>query len=235
MPIAALARWPEFGRGAKRLVLFRRVVWARRLRPFEKVKWSPLPEPRPPYKECRYRQPDGRSHICQVHVLQARSRLASPRRRAAGGRQARVPRRLRGFRPRPLAARLLNHRHARRRRPRRPRAEPEPGRPAHLSRRPWPERPGAVGGDALLVPLDDQALALLGGAGPARDLRQRAQVPLPLSDGQAAALVRPAARGAPADHAQPHRGRPPLPGDHDQHQLLVRARRPGVRRRLRGR
>ena len=30
------------------------------------------------------------------------------------------------------------------------------------------------------------------------------------------------ARGAPADHGQSHRGRPPLPGDLDQHRLLVR-------------
>ena len=40
--------------------------------------------------------------------------------------------------------------------------------------------------DPLLLPLDDQALALLRGGGAAGDLRLRAQVPVPLPDGQAA-------------------------------------------------
>ena len=143
--------------------------------------------------------------------LQDRSRLAPPRRRAAGRRQAGVPRRLRGLRRRPLAARLLNHRHARRRRPGPAQPEPQPRRPPHLPRRARPERPGEVDRDAPLVPLDDQTLALLRGAGAARDLRLRAQVPVPLPDGQAAPLVRAAAGGARADHEKPHRGRPPLP------------------------
>ncbi len=38
--------------------------------------------------ERRYRDPDGRPHFRQVHVLQDRSRLAPPRRRAARRRQA---------------------------------------------------------------------------------------------------------------------------------------------------
>ena len=101
-------------------------------------------------------------------------------------RQAGVPRRLRGLRPRPLAARLLNHRHARRRRPGPAQPEPEPRGHPHLPRRARPERPGEMGRDALLVPLDDQALALLRGGGAAGDLRLRAQVPVPLPDGQAA-------------------------------------------------
>ena len=163
------------------------------------------------------------------------SRLAPPRRRAARRRQAGVPRRLRGLRHRPVAARLLNHRHARRRRPGPAQPEPQPRRHPHLPRRPRPERPGEVGRDALLVPLDDQTLALLRRAGAAGDLRLRAQVPVPLPDGQAAPLVRAAARGARPDHEKPHRGRSPLPRDHDQHDLLVRDRRPGVRRLLRGR
>ena len=55
-----------------------------------------------------------------------------------------------------------------------------------------------------------KTLALLRGAGAAGDLRLRAQVPVPLPDGQAAPLVRAAAGGARADHEKPHRGRPPL-------------------------
>ena len=70
---------------------------------------------------------------------------------------------------------------------------------------------------------------------PARDLHLRPQVPLRLPPRQEARVVRAAARGAPADHGQPHRGRPPLPRDLDQHRLLLRPRRPGVRRLLRGR
>ena len=167
--------------------------------------------------------------------LQDRSRLAPPRRRAARRRQAGVPRRLRGLRPRPLAARLLNHRNARRRRPRP--AQPEPDLDDLHTFHVVLGQSGLAkwADDALLVPLDDQALALLRGAGAAGDLRLRAQVPLPLPDGQAAPLVRAARRGAAADHEEPHRGRPPLPRDHDQHHLLLRPRRPGVRRRLRGR
>ena len=108
-------------------------------------------------------EPDGRPHFRQVHVLQDRSRLAPPRRRAARRRQARVPRRLRGLRARPLAARLLNHRHAGRRRPAPAQPEPDPRRHPHLPRRARPERPGEVGGDPLLLPLDDQEVALLRG------------------------------------------------------------------------
>ena len=183
----------------------------------------------------RYLHADGRPDFCQVHVLQDRPRLAPPRRRSAGRGQARVPGRLRGLRHRPLAARLLNHRHAGRRRHRPAQPEPEPRGPPHLPRRPRPERPGEMGGDALLVPLDDEEVPLLGGGRAARDLRLRPQVPVPLSDGQAAALVRPSRRGADADHEKPHRGRPSLSGDLDQHLVLLRPRRPGVRRRLRGR
>ena len=168
-------------------------------------------------------------------LLQDRSSLAPSGRRAARRRQAGVPRRLRGLRRRPLAARLLNHRNARRRRPGAAQPEPEPRRHPHLPRRPRPERAGEMGDDALLVPLDDQTLALLRGGGAAGDLHLRAQVPLPLPDGQAAPLVRAAAGGARPDHEKPHRGRPPLPRDHDQHDLLLRDRRPGVRRLLRGR
>ena len=93
----------------------------------------------------RYRQADGGPHLCEVHVLQDRSCLAPPGRRAAGRGQARVPGRLRRLRRRPLAARLLNHRHARRRRPRPAQPEPQPRRPPHLPRRPRPERAGAAG------------------------------------------------------------------------------------------
>ena len=42
-----------------------------------------------------------------------------------------------------------------------------------------------------------------------------------------------AARRALADDAGAHQGRPRVPDDRPQHELLVRARRPGVRRRLR--
>ena len=88
---------------------------------------------------------------------------------------------------------------------------------------------------AVLLPGDDEALPVLGLGVPAGDLHLRPQVPLRLPLRQEARVVRAAARGAPADHGQPHRGRPPLPGDLDQHRLLLRPRRPGVRRLLRGR
>ena len=86
-----------------------------------------------------------------------RSRLAPSRRRVARRRQAGVPCGLRRFRPRSLAARLLNHRNARRCRPPPPLPEPQPRRPPHLPRRSRAERAGQVGGDAILVPLDDQS------------------------------------------------------------------------------
>ena len=108
--------------------------------------------------ERRYRHPDGRPHFRQVHVLQDRPRVAPPRRRAACRRQARVPRGLRRFRPRPLVARLLNHRHARRHRPGPAHPEPKSGGPAHVPRRARPERPRQVGRDPPLLPLDDQTL-----------------------------------------------------------------------------
>ena len=174
--------------GVERLALFRAPeLGSRRPRLTEESSGDARTRaPRPTQSNDRYRDPDGRPHFRQVHVLQDRPRLAPPRRRAAGRGQAGVPRRLRGLRPRPLAARLLNHRHARRRRPGPAQPEPQPRRPAHLPRRARPERAGEVGRDALLVPLDDQALAVLGGAGAPGDLRLRAQVPLPLPDGQAA-------------------------------------------------
>ena len=91
-----------------------------------------------------------------------------------------------------------------------------------------------VGDDPPLLPGDDEALAVLRDRGAARDLHLGAQVPVRLPVLEEARVVPAARRGAPADHDRPHRDRPPLPADHDQHRLLVRARRPGVRRLLRG-
>ena len=54
--------------------------------------------------------------------------------------------------------------------------------------------------DPLLLPGDDEALALLGGVGAPGDRRLRAQVPVRLPLRQEARVVRAAARGAPADH-----------------------------------
>ena len=156
-------------------------------------------------------------------------------RRASRRRQAGVPRRLRGLRHRPLAARLLNHRHARRRRPGSAQPEPQPRRlhtfhvvlgQSGLAK--WAETPYSFLSMTKPSPYSEERART-------RDLRLRAQVPLPLPDGQAAPLVRTGAGGAGADHEKPHRGRPPLPRDLDQHDLLLRARRPGVRRLLRGR
>ena len=89
---------------------------------------------------------------------------------AAGAGQTRVPRRLRGLRPGPLAARLLDGRHARRHRPAAAHPEPDPRGHPHLPRRARAERPRALGDDPPLLPGDDQALALLGVGGAARDL-----------------------------------------------------------------
>ena len=61
------------------------------------------------------------------------------------------------------------------------------------------------------------------------------QVPVRLPVRQDARLVRAAGRGALADHAGAHQGRPRVPEGRQPHDLLLRPRRPGVRRRVRHR
>ena len=106
------------------------------------------------------------------------------------------------FADRSLAARVFDGRHPRRHRPAAPLPEPAARRHPHLPRRPRPERARAVGDDPLLLPGDDEAFAVLGIRGTARDLHLRAQVPVRLPVRQEARVVRAARRGAPADHGR---------------------------------
>ena len=87
----------------------------------------------------------GRPHVRQVHVLQARPRLAQAQRRGAGAGQGRVPGRLRGLRRGPLAASVFDGRHPRRHRPAAAQPEPDPRGHPHLPRRARPERPRPLG------------------------------------------------------------------------------------------
>src|SRR5207302_6816788 len=91
----------------------------------------------------------------------------------------------------------------------------------------------------LFVPGDDPAIAVprrpppRGSGGPDAGRPRGLDVPLRLPDGEEAGVVRPALRGAPPHHGGPLQDRPPLPRRQDPHRVLVRDRRPGVRRGLR--
>src|SRR5215207_9496687 len=104
----------------------------------------------------------GRPHVRQVHVLQARSRVAQAQHRGAGRRQGRVPGGLRGLGRGSLAARVFDGRHPGRRGPGAGQPESHPRGHPHLPRRARAERPRALGDDAVQLPGDDQALAVLG-------------------------------------------------------------------------
>ena len=124
--------------------------------------------------------------------------------------------------------------HARRRRPAAAQPGPEPRADPRVPRRPGPERADEVVHDPVLVPGHDQAVRVLRRV-PARGSTRPRQVPVRVSVRQDARLVRAAGRRALADHAGAHQGRPRVPVGRPQHELLVRARRPGVRGRLRDR
>src|SRR3954468_18173798 len=148
--------------------------------------------------------------------------------------QARGDRRLRGLRRRAPAARLLPGRYAGRRRS--PAADPggEPRAHPRVPRRAGPERADGLVRDALQLPGHDQAVGVqrrVAPGGPARPL----EVPVRLPLREDPRVVRDRPEGALADHAGAHPRGPRVPEHRPQHELLLRARRPGVRGGLRGR
>ena len=148
--------------------------------------------------------------------------------------QARGHRRLRGLRLRAPAARVLPGGYARGRRS--PAAHPgdQPRADPRVPRRARPERADGLVRDAVLLPRDDQAVRVLRRV-PARGPPRALQVPVRLPVRQDARVVRDGPEGALADHAGAHPRGPRVPEHRPQHELLLRARRPGVRGRLRGR
>src|SRR5829696_8622679 len=175
-----------------------------------------------------------RATLRQVHVPQGRPGLAPPARRPARRRQARVPGRLRGLRGGAAAARVLDRRHARRHRPDAAQPGHEPPADPRVPRRPGAERADEVVLDALLVPGDDEAVGVLGRVA-ARGPAGARPLPVRVPVRQDARVVRQARRRALEDHAGAHPRRPRVPRHRPQHVVLVRARRPGVRRCVRGR
>ena len=129
---------------------------------------------------------------------------------------------------------LLADRHARRRRPDAAQPGPESRADPRVSRRSRAERLDEVVHGPVLDPRDDQALGVLRRVSARGSTRAR-QIPVRLSVRQDARLVPPAGRRALADHAGAHQDRPRVPVGRPQHELFVRARRPGVRGRLRDR
>ncbi len=83
-------------------------------------------------------------------------------------------------------------------------------------------------------PRDDQAVGVQRRV-PARGPPPARQIPVRLPLHQDPRVVRARSEGTLADHAGAHPRGPRVPEHRPQHELLVRARRPGVRRRLRGR
>ena len=110
----------------------------------------------------------------------------------------------------------------------------EPGADPRVPRGALPERPDAVVLDPALVPRHDQALRVLRRVAP-RGAAQALEVPVRLSVREDARVVPAVAGRALQGHAGAHPHRPRVPADRPQHELLVRARRPGVRRRVRDR
>src|SRR4051795_9092459 len=176
----------------------------------------------------------GRPALRQVHVPEGGPRLEAPGARGSGRAQARIPRRLRGLRDRSPPAVLQPRRHPRRRRSDARHRGREPRSHPRVPRRPGAERADEVGGPAVLLPGHAQGLGVLRRAAPRpAPLPRPLPVRLPLR--QDARVVRAGLRRALADHAGAHRGRPLLPRRRQPHHLLLRPRRPGVRRRLRHR
>src|SRR5918996_689576 len=180
---------------------------------------------------------DERSNLRQVHLLEGRSGLAPALGRGAGVRQARVRRCVRGFRRGALPPRVLAGGHARGLRPDGAgdgaHARPDP----RAARAAQPERADAFRGHPLLVSRDDEGVALLGRA---RQAARTAgggglEVPDRVPDVEEARLVPAARRGAHAGDAGAHRGGAAVHRHRDEHGVLVRPRRPGVRGGLRRR
>ena len=158
----------------------------------------------------------------QVHVPEARSGVASPRRAERRERDKReFIGRLRGLRRRSPAAELLARRHARRRRADAARRGGEPRADPRVPRRARAERVDEVGARSRTRSSgmrksseysEDERTC------PARVPRQvRVRVPVR----EVARVVRAARRGALADHAGAHPGRPRIPGRRQPHDLLA--------------
>ena len=175
-----------------------------------------------------------RAPFREVHVPEARPRLAAPARRRAPRPQARVRRRLRRLRRRSPAAAVLDGRHARRRRSHAAVAGAEPRPHPRVPRRAGAERADEVGLDPPLLPRDDEGVGVLRRVAPGGPPGAR-EVPVRLPVRQDAGVVRAGRQGALADHAGAHQARQGVSGHRPQHVVLVRPRRPGVRRRLRDR
>ena len=111
-----------------------------------------------------------------------------------------------------------------------PSLDPDPRAP----RAPQPERAAALGRDLALLPGDDQGVRLLRRADRRSSrARARTQVPDRLPDVEEARVVRAArARSGCGSCAATSRSAAATRDDRHQHRLLVRARRPGVRRLL---
>ena len=133
-----------------------------------------------------------------------------------------------------LLAGVLAGRHPRRRGPDAARAGHEPRPHPRAARRARPERAHALVRDAVLLPGDDQGVRVLRRVAP-RGPPRALEVPVRLPVREDARVVPAPARRALARDAGAHQGRPRVPRDRPQHLLLVRARRPGVRGRVRDR
>ncbi|CAA9471595.1 MAG: Coproheme decarboxylase HemQ (no EC), partial [uncultured Solirubrobacteraceae bacterium] len=175
-----------------------------------------------------------RAPFRQVHVPEGRSRLATPGRGAARPRQAGVPGRLRGLLLAAPAALLLDRRHARRHRHDAAHAGDQPRAHPRVPRRAVPERPDEVVLDPPFLPGDDQGVGVLRRVPPGGSTGLR-QVPVRLPVREDARVVRPARGPALEGDAGAHPHRQGVPEHRPQHVVLVRARRPGVRGRVRDR
>ena len=175
------------------------------------------------------------AQLREVHVREGRSGLEAPHRFRALSGQAGVRRRMPRVRRRALPAHLLPGGHARGLRPHGEGDRAPPGADPRTARAAEPERADEVRRGGPLLPGDDQGVALQrrarspGRASPGR----RLEVLHPVPDVEEAGVVRPPGGRACPDHARPHRGGQALYRDRDQHGLLIRARRPGVRCGLR--
>ena len=87
--------------------------------------------------------------------------------------------------------------------------------------------------DAVLLPRDDEGLAVHPGAPAAEDHPEGLAVPRRLPVREGAAVVRALARGPAARDGRAHPRRPRVRDDPQPHDLLVRDRRPGVHDRVR--
>ena len=167
--------------------------------------------------------------VRRLHLLPGRSGLAAAADRGARRRQGRVRRDRRGVRAALRApARVLVHR-----RPARLRLLPlEDQRALRAARRArrGAERDAArrLARDAVLVPRDDEGVAVHERAQGAQDHAAQLAVPRRLPVREDAAVVRAAGRAAAArdGRAHPHRRRVRV--DPQPHDVLVRDRRPGV-------